>query len=396
MTFRRTRRCTSRRIEDATHPQALFVSSCDKLRHPGSRPAPKGLIKSTDGGANWTIVPSLEGVPVQDIAFDPNDHSHMVLVTSDMKVYQSERLGRQLDPGHDQWPYPEQSRARGIDHLQSRRLRSVDRLLRAASGGGSSRAGRDIYEPAPELAGRVASHPGNGSCVPRVHQCQLGLHLPVSQHRRRHGLGPVRPLALVWLRLARLRPDRSPDGCYIANDAVGVQKTTDGGATWEHKVQGLTALTCTSMAVSQADPLRVYATFDGPLGIYRSDDGTSTLDLPADRRSPGTCDRSLSTPSTRSASTWEPTPASTRAPMGATTGLRRDGAWLPSPRAGLFVTMAADPYQAGHLLASFGGGSYGVGHGLAVQQHRLRSVLAGRRREPGLRRAVDPLHRLRP
>ena len=54
---------------------------------------PQGLIKSTDGGATWTIVSSLDGVPVQDIAFDPNDHSHLVLVTSDMQVYTSSDWG---------------------------------------------------------------------------------------------------------------------------------------------------------------------------------------------------------------------------------------------------------------------------------------------------------------
>ena len=67
-----------------------------------------------------------------------------------------------------------------------------------------------------------------------------------------------------------------PNVCYIDNDAVGVQKTTDGGATWNSSVDGLTGLDCTSLAVSQSDPLRVYATFNGPLGIYRSDDGTSS------------------------------------------------------------------------------------------------------------------------
>ena len=78
--------------QDATHPQALFVGSCEKYVIPEAT-GPKGLIKSTDGGATWTIVPSLEGVPVQDIAFDPNDHSHLVLVTSDRQVYTSSDWG---------------------------------------------------------------------------------------------------------------------------------------------------------------------------------------------------------------------------------------------------------------------------------------------------------------
>jgi hypothetical protein len=44
-----------------------------------------------------------------------------------------------------------------------------------------------------------------------------------------------------------------PQTAYITNDAVGVQKTSDlldPTPTWQDKVQGLTALSCTSMAVS--------------------------------------------------------------------------------------------------------------------------------------------------
>lgn len=150
--------------------------------------------------------------------------------------------------------------------------------------------------------------------------------------------------------------------CYIENDAVGVQKTTDGGTTWQDKVDGLTGLSCTSLAVSQADPLRVYATFNGPQGIYRSDDGTSNwtyvpiagswnvrqvLADPIDPQriymgaDPGFY------ASTDGGANWNP----------------EGWSGLPSPLPGLFVTAAADPYQAGHLLASFGGGSYGVGPG---------------------------------
>ena len=147
-----------------------------------------------------------------------------------------------------------------------------------------------------------------------------------------------------------------PSVCYIDNDAVGVQKTTDGGPTWQDKVQGLTAWSCTSMAVSQSDPLRVYAAFYGPLGIYRSDDGTSSWTfLPI----PGAWQvrRVLVDPFD-----------SQRVYAGADSGFytSTDGGdnWTgtgwnlpPSSPSGLFVTMAADPFQAGHLLASFGGGT---------------------------------------
>ena len=123
----------------------------------------------------------------------------------------------------------------------------------------------------------------------------------------------------------------------------------------------MTGLDCTSMAVSQSDPLRVYATFNGPLGIYRSDDGTSSwtfLPIPGRAGAPGA-----------------------RRPLRRAARLRglrlrllrelgRGESWTgtgwnlpPSSPSGLFVTMAADPFHAGHLLASFGGGTYGIGPG---------------------------------
>ena len=149
-----------------------------------------------------------------------------------------------------------------------------------------------------------------------------------------------------------------PQTAYITNDAVGVQKTTDlldPTPTWQDKVQGLTALSCTSMAVSPTDPLRVYAAFYGPLGIYRSLDGTSHWNF---RPIPGSSQvrRVLVDPFDAG-----------RVYAGADSGFYTStdggdswtgGGWnLPPglPSEG-FVDMAADPYQTGHLLACFGSG----------------------------------------
>ena len=126
VTFRPIRRCTSRRTR--TRPTRRLSSSA-RARGTSIPTAtgPKGLIKSTDGGTTWTIVPSLEGVPVQDIAFDPNDHSHMVLVTSDMQVYTSSDWGDTWTQVTTSGLTPSSLGTGRIDHLQSRRLRSVDR-----------------------------------------------------------------------------------------------------------------------------------------------------------------------------------------------------------------------------------------------------------------------------
>ena len=131
-----------------------------------------------------------------------------------------------------------------------------------------------------------------------------------------------------------------------------MQKSNDGGASWEPKVQGLTALSCSSLAVSRTDPLHVYAAFYGPLGIYRSLDGTSTWTfLPI----PGASQvrRVLVDPFDAQ-----------RVYAGADSGFytSTDGGdnwtgtgWNLTPFASGLVDMAADPYQAGHLLACFGG-----------------------------------------
>ena len=105
--------------EDATHPQALFVSAYEGYVVPPAS-GPKGLIKSTDGGQTWTIVQSLAGVPVQDIAFDPNDHAHLVLVTSDMRVYQSSDWGDTWTQVTTSGLTPTSLGTRRIDHLRSR------------------------------------------------------------------------------------------------------------------------------------------------------------------------------------------------------------------------------------------------------------------------------------
>ena len=149
---------------------------------------------------------------------------------------------------------------------------------------------------------------------------------------------------------------KDPQTAYITNDAVGVQKTTDlldPTPTWQDKVQGLTALSCSSLAVSPTDPLRVYAAFYGPLGIYRSLDGASTWTF---RPIPGATQfhRVLVDP-------FDAQRVYAGADSGFYTSTDGGDSWAgtgwnlsPSSQEGI-VDMAADPGQAGHLLACFGG-----------------------------------------
>ncbi len=339
--------------EDASHPQALFVSSYASYGNPGS--GALGLIRSTEGGTTWTIVPSLAGVSVQDIAFDPNDHAHLVLVTSDMKVYQSTDWGVTWTPLATTGLSPSSLGLGGsITYNPGGSEVWIDSF--AASGGIFKSAASDLtawqdVSPLPGGGSACLAFTGASSAyVPRFSSSTGGTSWDP--------FGPSPWYGYGWV----MFDPTNASVCYIENDAVGVQKTSDGGLTWQNKVDGLTGLSCTSLAVSQSDPLRVYTTFNGPQGIYRSDDGTTTwtylpisgawnvrqvLADPLNSQRIYMAGDSGFYASTDGGDSWTP------------------GGWsgLPSPLPGLFVTMAADPFQAGHLLASFGGGSYGVGSG---------------------------------
>jgi photosystem II stability/assembly factor-like uncharacterized protein len=340
------------------HPQALFVSSSAGYGTSNAAAA-LGLIKSIDGGATWAIVPSLEGIPVQDIAFDPSDHAHMVAATSDVNVYQSNDWG-------DHW-------TRVTTDLPSS-LTSLG--MQGSIMYNPYKAGEAwLVSQAPPTGGGIFKStdgsltnwldeswlPGSGYTVsftgPDSVFCWQSYSI-VGGKPWQHPFGPV----TMNGNTAILFDPRDPQTAYISDSSVGVRKTTDGGVTWQNKIDGLTGLRCFSMAVSPADPLRVYAVFDGPPGIYRSDDGTGHWSyLPI-----------AGIANVRQVLA-DPIDAQ-RVSVGADSGLYvssdKGQTWSgmgwnlpPASPSGLFVTMAADPFQAGHLLASFGGGNYGIGPG---------------------------------
>ena len=331
--------------QDATHPQAIFVSSCDKYVIPEGT-GPKGLIKSTDGGATWTIVSSLDGVPVQDIAFDPNDHSHMVLVTSDVKVYTSTDWGSTWTQVTTSGLTPT---SLGLQGSITYNPGGSEVWINAPIGGIFKSAANDL------TSWQDVSHPpGSGSwflAFSSASSVYIRWFHSINGGTSWDPFGPS-----PWYGQANFVLDpTNPQTAYITNDVVGVQKTTDlldPTPTWQDKVQGLTALSCTSMAVSPTDPLRVYATFSGPLGIYRSSDGTSHWSF-------------VPIPGSSQANRILVDPLDAQRVYVAGSGFytSTDGGdhwtgagWnLPpsSPSEGL-VDIAADPYHAGHLLACFG------------------------------------------
>ena len=145
-----------------------------------------------------------------------------------------------------------------------------------------------------------------------------------------------------------------------------MQKTTDGGQTWAPADQGLTGMTCDSLSVSTSDPLRVFAAFGNWPGVYASADGAANWSYTA---APGSDNPSMGC---LVADPSDPTgmrvyAASQHAVYDSTDGgvNWNDLGWNTAlPQSDGFLTMlAADPFAAGHLLASWGTGTYLTGPG---------------------------------
>jgi photosystem II stability/assembly factor-like uncharacterized protein len=67
----------------------------------------------------------------------------------------------------------------------------------------------------------------------------------------------------------------NPNTFYMADEQFGVQKTTDGGATWNHANTGLHAMAPDILAVDPSNPARVYSKIsqNGWPGIFISQNG---------------------------------------------------------------------------------------------------------------------------
>ena len=200
--------------EDATHPQALFVGSCENYGSTGTSGA-LGLIRSTDGGATWQIVQSLEGVSVQALAFDPNDHAHIVLVTSDMKVYTSSDWGATWTEVATSGLTADSLGLWGsVTYDPSGSEVWIDSF--AASGGIFKSAASDLaswqdVSPGPgEGSSCLAFTSDDSVYIPHYHSTDGGASWD--------SFGPSPWYGQGWVAV----DPSDPDVCYIDNDAVGV------------------------------------------------------------------------------------------------------------------------------------------------------------------------------
>ena len=331
-------------------PQVLFVSSSESYGDPNANGA-MGLIKSTDGGVLWQIVADMEGIPAQDVAFNPMHPLQMLLATSDARVFQSTDAG-------DTWnevlkPPLSGLGARGMITYNPYRPSEV--WIASMTPGGiykSTDAAFTSWQdvtPADGMGSWDVKFTSEDSVyITRHHSEDGGLNWQV--------FGPFTSYGEMTF-----APDNPQIG-YIGDDTYGVQKTTDGGQTWEIKNQGLAGLRCNAMDISRANPLRVYATFGDGMGIYRSTDGATnwsylpiagSIHVGLVREDPFDSQRLYVEGgsfyvSTDGGESWS------------------DLGWNMSPPVpnGMPWRMEIDPHQAGHLLVGMVYGNYGIGTGL--------------------------------
>ncbi len=338
----------------------LFASSSSGYGTSDSG-VPFGLIESTDGGDTWHEVAGMAGVPVQDLAFDPADPQHVALATSDAHVYTSSDGGGTWTPA---------ASPPGMSHLWLRGSITYDPYrsgeIWLSCYGPQGDAGLFKSTDASATGWTNVSVPGAGGVASISFASADSVYVP-GYHSVNGGSSwsPWGPTP--WYGYGAVLVDRDDtQTIYIANDECGVEKTTDGGQTWQVDNDGLAGLQTNSVSVSHADPLRVYATANGPLGIFRTADGgddwqylqisgsSNVRQVLEDPQDPARVYVGADTGfyvSTDEGDTWDST-----------------GDWstlLGVSQPGLFVDMAADPDPAHHgrLLASFGGGMYGIGAG---------------------------------
>jgi hypothetical protein len=335
------------------NPSVLFVATYGNDTYVGY----KGLQKSIDGGKSWTVVPSMVGTDVQNVAFDPTPGSHdMVLATSDARIFRSTDDGAHWAPA----PSPLGISSNGFKAYLTYNPYYAEKpgevwLSATEMVGGVFKC--TITDPVPSWTRAEPSYYTTGYKVTFVGPNDIYMWLAHSSDGGTtwDQFGP----SPTWGTGEYVVSPDDTHTMYFTNATVGVQKSTTGGltgpsgeASWTVSNQGLTGMRCVSMSVSTTDPLRVYATFNGWGGVFISDDGTShwkyvpipdsgqmwqVLQDPFDKGLLYSTGAGFYT-STDGAETWHDwgwsgIPDSERSMMG-------------------FGGMAADPFREGHLLIS--------------------------------------------
>jgi hypothetical protein len=332
-------------------PQTLYISSClgwdyvTGVQAAAIRPRDTtayGLIRSSNGGKDWSVVADLVGVSVSCVAYHPTDPLQLVAGTTDGTVYRS-------TDGGVHWS--------------------------EAAKPAISNVGVIAYDPYdPEevwVAGSTwASAPG-GICHSTDAACTAWADLTpgakstfidfvsdgtiyVSGNRSTNGGATWDPFVPDRTASGVLCADPDdPDVVYAGDTFYGVWKTTTRGTSWGLSSQGLTGMYCYGMAVSRADPLRIWANFGWPWGVHYTTDGAGTwqfASLPGMGNPEAIAEDSFDTSRVYLA-------ASTGFYTSTDAGVTWSGwAWSATPSlAGWQSALASDPNQPGRLSMTSGG-----------------------------------------
>ena len=339
---------TTEVVPSPYHADVLFISAHDDWGFPASGGA-LGLSKSANGGTDWQIVTDLEGVSVVSLAFDPVDHQRMLLLTSEARVWQS-------TDGGNSW-----SEFAAKPPLSAVGIRGKIAYNPYTAG--------EVWIASSTPAAICKSTDGGASWNDVTEANGMGgmdlaftgpLDVWTTRNRTTNGGASWDMFGTIYGYGELTFDPLDHQIAYLGDNVYGVQKSTDGGATWEVKDQGLAGLSCTSMDISAADPLRVYAAMGATPGIHRSNDGAQVWTL-----------FSLPSGGGAFAVREDPTdPQRVYAPgheaffRSTDRGVAWDNlGWNASPPmpSGLAWVMEPDPFHAGHLLVGWGTGMYLTG-----------------------------------
>jgi photosystem II stability/assembly factor-like uncharacterized protein len=338
--------------------QVLFVSSYFETLGGGTPPAgaASGLIKSTDGGTSWAIVQDMKDKNVESVAFDPNDDQKMVLATSDGTVYRSTNGGSGWDLLTNQPSLPGGLGFLGTIHYN--RYTAGEVWITSVTPGGIFKTDMDATTPTWQDVTTTNSLGVGGVTFTGADSVYVGGDHSTDGGTSWHSFGPSTNTGCFTFDPA------DPLTGYAGDGAYGVQKTTDGGTSWAVKKEGLAGMVCSTLDVSPADPLRVYATLGDPSGIYRSLDGADTWSYraipgavnvglvradPLDSQRVYVASHTDFYTSTDGGTTWS--------------DLGFDATPAPPGGVTVIIGVAPDPFQAGHLLLSLATGPYETGPG---------------------------------
>ena len=331
------------------NPQVIFVSSSGQPGDPLH--GVLGLIKSTDGGTSWKIVNDLKGIPVTDVAFHPTDPLQMVLGTQDGKVFRS-------SDGGETWSEVTKPPASDIGTITYNPYRPSEVWISNGWMHGSEGAGLYKSTDAAFTTWQdvtPAAYVGNLGTLWCIKFTSADSVYTIKQHSVDGGttwnwFGPWNGYGEI-----SFAPDNSQVG-YIGDITYGVQKTTDGGQTWQVKNRGFAGMIAHQIGASRFDPKRVFATFESWPGIYRSDDGANTWTY-------FPIENSFNVRWVRE-DPLDPQRLYVAADSGFYVSTDGGESWSakgwnvpPSSKTGTVDAFELDPYQAGHMLAGFKVGS---------------------------------------